>query len=56
LRGVARVSYSAPLPPLQKNANPPTKLQSLKWKIGAKVWKKQKQNIFALCYFCYYSK
>jgi len=31
------------------------KLQSLKWQIGAKARKKQKQNIYC-CYFCSVSK
>jgi len=30
------------------------KLQSLKLKIGAKARKKQKQNIYVICYFCAY--
>jgi len=40
--------FSKSLPPLQK-------LQSLKWKIGAKARKKQKQNI-CWCYFCSFRK
>jgi len=30
------------------------KLQSLKWKIGAKVWKKQKQNIYCSYFVPFY--